>query len=69
MREKIEQTSFKVTKSILTDKSERISVTASLGVANSLNQESEIETLINRADRAMYIGSKQNGRNRTTVAK
>jgi len=69
MREKIVQTSFEVTKSILTNMGEHVSVTASLGVAHSLNQNDEIESLINRADRAMYIGSKQNGRNRTTVAK
>lgn len=69
IRHLIKNTSFKISNSMKTGSNERIFVTASLGLATCTDLCNELEELINRADRAMYIGSKQNGRNRVTVAK
>ncbi|OJF90899.1 sensor domain-containing diguanylate cyclase [Alkalibacterium sp. 20] len=68
IRQLIKNTSFEISNSMKTNSNERIFVTASLGLATSTNESDEFEELINLADRAMYIGSKQNGRNKVTVA-
>lgn len=68
VRHLIGNTPFVITQSMQTDNEESISITVSLGVASSMNRDTDIEELIQLADRAMYIGSKQQGRNRVTVA-
>lgn len=68
LREMIEDTSFIIKKSITSNKTFSISVTASLGVATHPTDSVDPDELITLADRAMYIGSKQKGRNRVTVA-
>lgn len=60
---------FEVSESMETGQREMVSVTASLGLATSTDHGADIEELIHLADRAMYIGSKQQGRNKVTVAK
>ncbi|MBN8194704.1 diguanylate cyclase, partial [Bacillus sp. NTK074B] len=41
-----------------------IYITASIGVATAPDQGEDTQTLIRNADRAMYTGAKQQGRNR-----
>lgn len=50
-----------------TDQPHYIQVTASMGVATAPGQGEDALTLIRNADRAMYSGAKQNGRNRVAV--
>ncbi|WP_423189167.1 sensor domain-containing diguanylate cyclase [Alkalibacterium sp. f15] len=69
IRKTIENNLFEISNSIQTNLQEFIFITASLGVATCSAPCDEVEELINLADRAMYIGSKQNGRNKVTVAK
>lgn len=69
IRRLIAEKSFDVSESMETGKRETVSVTASLGLATSTDHGADIEELIHLADRAMYIGSKQQGRNKVTVAK
>ncbi|GEK90599.1 GGDEF domain-containing protein [Alkalibacterium kapii] len=68
IRQLIADTPFSVSESMQTNTKQEVTVTASLGVATSTHQGADIEELIHLADRAMYIGSKQQGRNRVTVA-
>lgn len=69
MAEQIRQTiadkPFSVTQNISGDKQKRqIKVTASIGVATAPEDASDSLALIRRADRALYVGAKQAGRNR-----
>jgi diguanylate cyclase (GGDEF)-like protein len=50
-----------------TDQPQYIQVTASMGVATAPVQGEDSLTLIRNADRAMYSGAKQKGRNRVSV--
>ncbi|MGO1919654.1 MAG: GGDEF domain-containing protein, partial [Alkalibacterium gilvum] len=68
IRHLIGDTPFAIRESMKSSDEESISITASLGLATSTNNDTDIEELIQLADRAMYIGSKQQGRNRVTVA-
>ncbi|GAA0361966.1 hypothetical protein GCM10008932_13230 [Alkalibacterium iburiense] len=68
VREQIEHHQFIISHSINSEKKETISVTASLGVATHPTDSVDPDELITLADRAMYIGSKQKGRNKVTVA-
>ena len=68
VREQIETSQFVIRQAINSDESITISVTASLGVATHPTDSVDPDELITLADRAMYIGSKQKGRNRVTVA-
>jgi diguanylate cyclase (GGDEF)-like protein len=68
IRQLIAATPFEISDSMQSNQKEEISVTASLGLATCKDDWIDIEELIHLADRAMYIGSKQKGRNRVTVA-
>lgn len=63
----IEKKTFLVDESIQNKKMELLQVTVSAGVANYPEDCTELDELITLADKAMYIGSKQRGRNRVTV--
>lgn len=64
----IQDTAFVVRNSIMTNDMVTVSVTASFGVATYPTDCGNANELIILADRAMYIGSKQKGRNRVTIA-
>lgn len=64
----IEQARLSVRHSLNNDELIAIHVTASFGVATYPDDSKEVDELIPLADKAMYIGSKQRGRNRVTVA-
>ncbi|SFC41152.1 diguanylate cyclase (GGDEF) domain-containing protein [Alkalibacterium subtropicum] len=68
VRQLIADTPFKISESMQSNRKEKVFVTASLGLATCKDGCMDIEELIHLADRAMYIGSKQKGRNRVTVA-
>lgn len=68
LRQTIEQKEFILSQTIRDKEPVKISLTASLGVATYPEDCKEADELINMADKAMYIGSKQRGRNRVTVA-
>ncbi|WP_368646299.1 GGDEF domain-containing protein [Alkalibacterium putridalgicola] len=68
IRDEIEQTVYEVRRSIMTDEPAQVSVTASMGVASYPEDCSDVNELITLADRAMYMGSKQKGRNKVTMA-
>ncbi|GEN50645.1 sensor domain-containing diguanylate cyclase [Alkalibacterium pelagium] len=69
IRRKIESAAFTVQQSIKSSKPVIIPTTASLGVATYPIDCSRADELITVADKAMYIGSKQKGRNRVTIAR
>lgn len=54
--------------SIQSKETTNLRVTASFGVANFPEDCSYLDELITLADKAMYIGSKQRGRNRVTIS-
>lgn len=58
---------FKMDRFADTDQPQYIQVTASMGVATAPCQGEDALTLIRNADRAMYSGAKQKGRNRVAV--
>lgn len=68
MREAIEKKTFTVNESIKNKKAVQLQATASAGVANYPEDCEHVDELITLADKAMYIGSKQRGRNRVTVS-
>lgn len=68
IRSQVGNTIFEVNHSIKTNKAAQVSVTASLGVATSPTDCQDVYELITLADRAMYLGSKQQGRNKVTKA-
>lgn len=67
MRQSIEQKVFGISQTIQEKDTVRIKLTASFGVATYPDDCKEADELINLADKAMYIGSKQRGRNRVTL--
>lgn len=67
IRKEIEEYSFEIDHSIETKKSEKLSVTASLGVATYPDDCEDVYDLTLLADKAMSLGSKGNGRNRVTA--
>ncbi|MCC5895794.1 MAG: sensor domain-containing diguanylate cyclase [Alkalibacterium sp.] len=69
IRCEIERHAFKINQSIIDKDTVTVHVTASMGVATYPEDCKEADELITLADKAMYIGSKQRGRNRVTVAK
>lgn len=59
---------FPITKHILpNDNVEDISITASIGVAAYPDHCESLNELVRHADRAMYLGAKQRGRNRVAI--
>lgn len=69
IRKQIEHQACTITHSIQKKETITVFVTASLGVATYPEDAREADELITTADKAMYIGSKQKGRNRVTIAK
>lgn len=67
IRKAIERKVFKVDYSIETGAATEVRATASFGLATYPDDVNEIHSLVQLADRAMYLGSKQNGRNKITV--
>lgn len=67
MRRSIEQRVFEISQTIQDKDTVGIKLTASFGVATYPDDCKESDELINLADKAMYIGSKQRGRNRVTL--
>lgn len=68
MRQALEKKEFVLSQTIRDKEPIKVSLTASFGVATYPEDCKEADELINLADKAMYIGSKQRGRNRVTVA-
>jgi diguanylate cyclase (GGDEF)-like protein len=68
LRQLLEKTIF-YSKNYLKNIEEEIAlkITASIGVATYPEGESSSDKLISKADRAMYLGSKRNGRNKVTT--
>jgi diguanylate cyclase (GGDEF)-like protein len=68
LRHSLEETIF-YSKNYLKNIKQEIAlkVTASIGVATYPEGESSSDELISKADRAMYLGSKRNGRNKVTT--
>lgn len=69
IRQAIERTVFKIDYSIETGMAEEIRATASFGLATYPDDVKDIHSLVQLADRAMYLGSKQTGRNKITMHK
>lgn len=68
IRQKIASSYFIITESIQNKNHIKVKLTASLGVASYPTDSQNVQELIMLADKAMYIGSKQRGRNRVTAA-
>lgn len=68
IRETIASEEYEISQSIVSKDPEILKVTASIGVATYPDDCSQPDELIAVADKAMYIGSKQQGRNRVTLA-
>ncbi|WP_018921623.1 sensor domain-containing diguanylate cyclase [Salsuginibacillus kocurii] len=66
LRQKIAHTSFTIA-SDLTTNVEEVSVTASIGLITTIPDDDHPLSLLRKADRAMYIGAKQAGRNKVSV--
>lgn len=67
VRQAIESHAFTASYSILENKETKLQITASLGTAIAPRDGDNIYDLIALADEAMYLGSKQNGRNKVTI--
>lgn len=67
IRKAIAETVFHIHYSIATDSTAEISLTASLGLATYPEDSDDVYELIHLADRVMYLGSKQSGRNKVTA--
>lgn len=67
IRKKIAKTDFTIKESIATDEPVTVHLTASLGLAHYPDDQEDVHTLVKLADRAMYSGSKQRGRNMVTA--
>ncbi|WP_339060506.1 sensor domain-containing diguanylate cyclase [Tepidibacillus marianensis] len=67
IRRSIEKDTILIRQSIANDEEIQIRVTASIGVSSFPEMSETIQDLIRHADRAMYIGSKQAGRNRVSL--
>lgn len=66
IRTSIENYNVKVNNSLKGNEEANIRVTASIGVASFPDLAADLQELIRYADRAMYIGSKQAGRNKVS---
>ncbi|WP_225743916.1 GGDEF domain-containing protein [Marinilactibacillus sp. Marseille-P9653] len=64
IREKIEETNFNTHNYLSKRELITVNITASIGLATYPDQCSKVKDLVTLADRAMYVGSKQRGRNR-----
>lgn len=65
IRRKIEITPFLIESDLSeTHQEERINITVSIGVSNVPEDTDEMIGLLRNADRALYIGAKQAGRNK-----
>lgn len=64
IREKIEESNFNTHNYLSKRELVTINITASIGLATYPDQCSRVKDLVTLADRAMYVGSKQRGRNR-----
>lgn len=67
IRRKIESLSIPITDQMSPSDKKELRVTVSIGVATYPTQATEALDLIRNADRAMYLGAKQAGRNRVGV--
>lgn len=67
IRKAIERKVFNIDYSIETGQSLEINVTASFGLATYPDDVNDVHSLVQLADRAMYLGSKQTGRNKITM--
>ena len=67
IRNVIERIIFKIDYSIDTGATAVIHATASFGLATYPDDVNDIHSLVQLADRAMYLGSKQTGRNKITM--
>ncbi|MEB1807669.1 MAG: sensor domain-containing diguanylate cyclase [Bacillaceae bacterium] len=67
LRNRIAQHQFLIHNDLNEGEVTTIQVTASIGVATSDDEESNPVSLVRQADRAMYTGAKQKGRNRVAV--
>ncbi|MFL2094509.1 sensor domain-containing diguanylate cyclase [Marinilactibacillus psychrotolerans] len=67
VRKKIEETMFNTHNYLDGRELVTVSITASIGVATYPDQCSSIKELMMLADRAMYVGSKQKGRNKVAT--
>lgn len=65
LRKSIEQQPFEISPDLIEDVSQMVvHVTASIGVSSAFEDADDGPSLLRNADHAMYIGAKQNGRNR-----
>ncbi len=69
LRARLEQLPLTIKQSIHSTEEVTLSVTASFGLSNYPTDSKDTDVLLTLADRAMYIGSKQKGRNRVTAAR
>ncbi|WP_179295621.1 GGDEF domain-containing protein [Bacillus sp. FJAT-45350] len=67
IRQTIEEHPFVVKNDLENGESVTIQITASIGVATSIADESSPMALLRNADRAMYTGAKQKGRNKVAA--
>ncbi|WP_216828817.1 sensor domain-containing diguanylate cyclase [Alkalihalobacterium elongatum] len=67
LRNRIATNKFQIYNDLSAGEKVSINVTASIGVATSDDEESNPVSLVRQADRAMYTGAKQKGRNRVAV--
>lgn len=69
IREAVQRTKIKVKESLKGKEEITLQVTVSIGIASFPEMASSAKELVRNADRAMYVGSKQAGRNRVAIYK
>jgi two-component system cell cycle response regulator len=67
IRKQVGRTRFKAGSSINGNENVYLTFTVSIGIATYPDQADSAQSLVRHADRAMYVGSKQQGRNRVAV--
>ena len=68
LRKKIEKHPFKIKTDLGADRSiQDVNITLSIGVSTAPDDSDEPNALIRNADRALYIGAKQAGRNKVAA--
>lgn len=67
IRKQVGRTHFKAGSSINRNENVYLTFTVSIGIATYPDQADSAQSLVRHADRAMYVGSKQQGRNRVAV--
>ena len=68
IRQEVENTAFTVIPDLSKDRTPiEVKMTVSIGVASVPNDAGSVKDLMRNADRALYIGGKQAGRNRVGV--